>query len=90
MAEVLAGLRRCGFVEETDRILLQDTVINRYANVIYDLGMRAPALEIVQGFLNASSQFTTRPLRASGTTPGPTDPSSAVNRRPEKILGAES
>jgi protoporphyrinogen oxidase len=54
VAEVLAGLRRCGFVRETDRILLQDTVINRYANVIYDLE-RAQALETVHGFLNELS-----------------------------------
>jgi protoporphyrinogen oxidase len=54
VAEVLTGLRRCGFVRETDRILLQDTVINRYANVIYD-HERAQALEIVQGFLNEQS-----------------------------------
>jgi protoporphyrinogen oxidase len=54
LAEVLAGLRRCGFVRETDRILLQDTVVNRYANVIYDLE-RAQALEIVQGFLDEQS-----------------------------------
>jgi protoporphyrinogen oxidase len=48
---VLADLRRCGFLRETDKILLRETSINRYANVIYDLD-RADALAIVHGFLD--------------------------------------
>jgi protoporphyrinogen oxidase len=48
---VMADLRRCGFLREGDSILLKDTVINRYANVIYDLD-RAAAVETVHGFLD--------------------------------------
>ncbi len=47
----IADLRRCGFIHENDSILLKDAVINRYANVIYDLD-RAAALETVHGFLD--------------------------------------
>jgi protoporphyrinogen oxidase len=47
---VIDGLRRCGFIREEDRILLQDAALCRYANVIYDHD-RAPALAIVHGFL---------------------------------------
>ncbi len=50
-AEVLAGLRRCGFIRESDRILLQETAINRYANVIYDHD-RAAAVRAIHGFLD--------------------------------------
>jgi len=50
MEEVVRGLRRCGFIHENDRILLQDVAINRYANVIYDQD-RAAAVEAVHGFL---------------------------------------
>lgn len=50
MEEVVRGLRRCGFIHENDRILLQDVAINRYANVIYDQD-RAGAVEAVHGFL---------------------------------------
>ena len=46
----IADLRRCGFIRESDRILLKDAAINRYANVIYDHD-RAPALELVHGYL---------------------------------------
>ena len=46
----IADLRRCGFIRESDSILLQDAVVNRYANVIYDHD-RARAVEIVHGFL---------------------------------------
>jgi protoporphyrinogen oxidase len=51
VAPVIADLRRCGFIRERDSILLCDTAINRYANVIYDLD-RAPALEKVHRFLD--------------------------------------
>jgi len=47
---VIADLRRCGFIRDTDSILLKDAAVNRYANVIYDHD-RAPALELVHGFL---------------------------------------
>jgi protoporphyrinogen oxidase len=48
---VIADLRRCGFIRGDDKILLQDAVVNRYANVIYDHD-RASALETVHGFLD--------------------------------------
>jgi protoporphyrinogen oxidase len=54
--EVVAGLRRCGFIREGDRILLQETSINRYANVIYDLD-RAAAVEAIHGFLDEQRIF---------------------------------
>ena len=47
----IADLTRCGFLRQDDRILLQHAVVNRYANVIYDHD-RAPALEVVHGFLD--------------------------------------
>jgi protoporphyrinogen oxidase len=47
---VIADLRRCGFIRDTDSILLKEAVVSRYANVIYDQD-RAPALEFVHGFL---------------------------------------
>jgi len=50
LARVLADLRRCGFIRETDKILLQDVAVNRYANVIYDHD-RAGALQRVHGYL---------------------------------------
>lgn len=46
----IADLRRCGFIRESDRILLKHAAVNRYANVIYDHD-RAPALELVHGYL---------------------------------------
>jgi protoporphyrinogen oxidase len=49
---VIATLRRCGFIRETDTILLKDTTVNRYANVIFDLD-RSKALKLVHGFLDA-------------------------------------
>lgn len=47
---VIADLKRCGLVRDEDTILLQDAVVNRYANVIFDHD-RASALEIVHGYL---------------------------------------
>jgi protoporphyrinogen oxidase len=47
---VIADLRRCGFIRDTDSILLKEAAVSRYANVIYDHD-RAPALEFVHGFL---------------------------------------
>ena len=47
---VIADLRRCGFIRDTDSILLKKAAANRYANVIYDHD-RAPAVALVHGFL---------------------------------------
>lgn len=47
---VVADLRRCGFIQSGDEILLQDPIVNRYANVIYDHD-RADAVAIVHSFL---------------------------------------
>lgn len=47
----IEDLRRCGFIREKDSILLKDTVICRYANVIFDFD-RAAALRTVHGFLD--------------------------------------
>ncbi len=48
---VIADLRRADFIRETDKILLQDVAMNRYANVIYDVD-RPAAVATVHGFLN--------------------------------------
>jgi protoporphyrinogen oxidase len=48
----IADLRRCGFIRAKDAILLQDAVVNRYANVIYDHD-RSDAVELVHRFLDA-------------------------------------
>lgn len=48
---VLADLRRCGLVRETDRILCRNATLVRYANVIFDLD-RAAALATVHGYLD--------------------------------------
>jgi protoporphyrinogen oxidase len=47
---VLADLRRCGFLQESDKILLKEVSVNRYANVIYDHD-RAGALKCIHGYL---------------------------------------
>jgi protoporphyrinogen oxidase len=47
----IADLKRCGFIRDSDKILLKDAAINRYANVIYDHD-RAPALALVHGYLS--------------------------------------
>jgi protoporphyrinogen oxidase len=47
---VIDDLRRTGFLRESDSILVRDTTVNRYANVIYDFD-RAPALALVHGYL---------------------------------------
>ena len=47
----ILDLRRCGFLRDSDSIMLRETVINRYANVIYDLD-RAQALKTVHGYLD--------------------------------------
>ena len=51
MDRVIADLRRVDFIRETDTVLLKDVVINRYANVIYDVD-RGAAVKTIHGFLN--------------------------------------
>jgi protoporphyrinogen oxidase len=46
----VADLTRCGFVRPDDKILMLDTMVNEYANVIYDFD-RPAALRIVHDFL---------------------------------------
>jgi protoporphyrinogen oxidase len=48
---VIVDLRRCGFIRDSDSIMLKEAAINRYANVIYDHD-RVPALAIVHGYLD--------------------------------------
>jgi protoporphyrinogen oxidase len=48
---VIADLRRCGLVRENDRILSQNAVFLRYANVIFDLE-RSDAVKTVHGYLD--------------------------------------
>lgn len=48
---VIADLRRCGTLRDSDRVLYRGAKVVRYANVIFDLE-RAAALETVHGFLN--------------------------------------
>jgi protoporphyrinogen oxidase len=47
----VSDLRRCGFIRDSDSIVLREAVINRYANVIFDFD-RAQALKTVHGFLD--------------------------------------
>lgn len=48
---VIADLRRCGTLRDSDRVLYRGAKVVRYANVIFDLE-RAAALETVHGYLN--------------------------------------
>jgi protoporphyrinogen oxidase len=48
---VLADLRRCGLVREDDQILYTGAAVVPFANIIFD-HERAPALEVVQGYLD--------------------------------------
>lgn len=48
---VIDTLRRCGFIRDSDSILMKDVTVNRYANVIFDLD-RAAAVKTVHGFLD--------------------------------------
>jgi protoporphyrinogen oxidase len=48
---VIMDLRRCGLLREDDRILFSNTMLVRYANIIFDLE-RAAALETVHGYLD--------------------------------------
>ena len=48
---VIRDLHRCGLLREDDRILFKNSILVRYANVIFDLE-RAAALETVHGYLD--------------------------------------
>lgn len=48
---VIADLRRCGFIRDSDSIMLKDASINRYANVIFD-GDRPGAVSKIHAFLD--------------------------------------
>lgn len=48
---VIADLKKCGLVRETDRILFKNAFLVRHANVIFDLD-RAEALKTVHGYLD--------------------------------------
>ena len=50
-SRVVSDLRRCGLIRDTDSIVTSSAIVIPYANVIFDLD-RAPALELVQGYLN--------------------------------------
>jgi protoporphyrinogen oxidase len=48
---VIADLRRCGLLRESDRILFRHAKLVKYANIIFDLE-RAAALKTVHGYLD--------------------------------------
>ena len=48
---VIADLRRCGLLRETDRILFSGSMLVPYANIIFDLD-RTAALKLVHGYLD--------------------------------------
>ena len=48
---VIADLRKCGLLRETDKILFKNAFLVPYANVIFDLD-RAEALKTVHGYLD--------------------------------------
>lgn len=48
---VIADLRRCGLLRDSDRILCRNAMYLRYANIIFDLD-RAAALATVHGYLD--------------------------------------
>ncbi len=48
---VIADLRRCGLIRDTDRIVTSSAIVIAYANVIFDLA-RASALATVQAYLD--------------------------------------
>ena len=48
---VINDLIRCGILRETDEILLKNTLVISYANVIFDLE-RSDALSVVHGYLD--------------------------------------
>jgi protoporphyrinogen oxidase len=48
---VIADLRRCGVLKESDQIVFSSAMLVKYANIIFDLE-RADALRTVHGYLN--------------------------------------
>jgi protoporphyrinogen oxidase len=48
---VIEDLRRCGFIRNSDSIMLKEAAVNRYANVIFDTD-RARAVTTVHAFLD--------------------------------------
>lgn len=48
---VIDGLRRCGVIRESDKIIFKDAMVIPYANIIFDLD-RPAALAKVHGFLD--------------------------------------
>ena len=48
---VLSDLRRCGLIREADSVLFSEARVVPYANIIFDHD-RAPALDVVHGFLD--------------------------------------
>jgi len=48
---VIRDLRKCGILQESDRILFREAMLLRYANVIFDLD-RATALKTVHSYLD--------------------------------------
>jgi protoporphyrinogen oxidase len=48
---VIEDLHRCGFIRDTDSIMLKETAVNRYANVIFDMD-RPKAVTTVHAFLD--------------------------------------
>jgi protoporphyrinogen oxidase len=51
IAPVIADLKKCGLVRESDKILFRNAILVQYANVIFDLD-RAAALKTVHGYLD--------------------------------------
>jgi hypothetical protein len=48
---VIADLRRCGILRDSDEILSKNAMLLKYANIIFDLE-RAEAVKIVHGYLD--------------------------------------
>lgn len=51
IAPTIEGLRKCGVLRDSDRILFQEAMVIPYANIIFDLD-RAAALATVHGYLD--------------------------------------
>lgn len=51
IAPVLADLRKCGVIDDGDRILMTEARLVRYANVIYDFD-RAEAVQLIHAYLD--------------------------------------
>jgi len=48
---VIADLRRCGLLKESDRVIFKSAMLVKYANIIFDLE-RSAALKTVHGYLD--------------------------------------